>query len=96
MSPKRLACLSIDLDELPHYQHIHGLPSGTVTIEQATAVYRTAPARFCEALDRRGLKGTLFAVGRDLEGDPGELRRAAGQGFEVGNVDGRGVLLRSG
>ena len=37
----RLACISIDLDELPHYLGIHGLERGVLAEGGDTAVYRT-------------------------------------------------------
>jgi peptidoglycan/xylan/chitin deacetylase (PgdA/CDA1 family) len=82
----RLACISIDLDELPHYLGIHGLERGALGEGGDTAVYRTALPRFLEICDRRGVASTLFCVGRDLGGDSaGLLRKAAGNGHELGN-----------
>jgi hypothetical protein len=82
----RLACISIDLDEVPHYLGIHGLGREAVPAGGETAVYRLGLARFLEACDRRGLRSTLFCVGRDLGGDAaGLLRKAAQAGHELGN-----------
>src|SRR5438128_1848327 len=82
----RIACISIDLDELPHYCAIHGLARDVLPPEGETAVYRLAPSRFLEVCDRLDLKSTLFAVGHDLGGDAGGvLRQAARAGHELGN-----------
>jgi hypothetical protein len=82
----RLACVNIDLDELPHYCQIHGLSREVLPEGGDSAVYRVAPTRFLEACERAGIKSTLFLVGRDLEGDrAGVLKKAASAGHELGN-----------
>ncbi len=87
---RRLACVSIDLDELVHYARIHGLPEGLTGAE--SDVLRLGGQRFAELMDRHGLQGTVFAIGETLrgEGPDGEAARAAlkalaDAGHEIGN-----------
>lgn len=83
---KRLACINIDLDALPHYAAIHALPAGALPPEASDLVDRVATARFVELCDGAGVKGTLFAVGRDVTAAGAALlRRATEAGHEVGN-----------
>ena len=83
----RLASISVDLDSLPHYCRIHGLPE-TVLDERARGlVYSTAVPRFRELLRNVGAPGTFFAIGEDLA-DPkaaAALREAHASGIEVAN-----------
>jgi peptidoglycan/xylan/chitin deacetylase (PgdA/CDA1 family) len=83
---RRLACINIDLDALPHYAAIHGLEDSALPRAGVDLVDRVATARFLELCDGAGVKGTLFAVGRDV-GDAGArlLRGAVDAGHEVGN-----------
>ena len=80
-----LFSVSIDLDGVGCYAAIHGLGLGALSVEAQRAVPITAVDRFCELLARHGLRGTLFAIGRelDLPGAEEPLRRAAGAGHEV-------------
>jgi len=82
----RLACINIDLDALAHYAAIHALAPDALPASAADLVDRVAIDRFLELCDAHGVKGTLFAVGRDV-GEHGAttLRRAVEQGHEVGN-----------
>ena len=87
MAPPKLACVSVDLDGLPHYCRVHGLDERDLPPAGATAVARRAVGRFGELFDRKLLSGTFFAVGEDTE-DPaaGEaLAEAARLGHEIGN-----------
>jgi len=80
-----LAAVSIDLDEVPCYAAIHGLPAPEPP--QAHAVYDRALPRFARWLDRHRLPATFFAIGDDL-GRPEAaeaLRRLHGAGHEVAN-----------
>jgi hypothetical protein len=80
-----LASLSIDLDGLAHYHHIHGLPDPP---PGADPVYGAAVERFGELCSRLGLAGTVFCVGRDLEDEPASraaVRRLAEAGHELAN-----------
>lgn len=83
---KRLACINIDLDALGHYVAIHALDKDALPAGADTLVDRVAIDRFLELCDSHDVKGTLFAIGRDL-GEHGakSLRRAAEAGHEVGN-----------
>lgn len=81
-----ILCVTVDLDEIGCYHSIHGLPPPAG--EAARAVYARALPRVGEFFARLGLKGTLFAVGADLEraDDPGRvLRDLAAAGNEIGN-----------
>ena len=82
----RLACINIDLDGLAHYAAIHALCADAVPASAEDLVDRVAIDRFLELCDGNGVKGTLFAIGRDLrEHGKASLRRAAETGHEVGN-----------
>lgn len=81
----RLASVSVDLDEIPHYFEIHGLaaPGGRA----AGLVYDVALERLRGLAEAGGLPLTLFAIGKDLarpEARAG-LRAAAKAGHEIGN-----------
>lgn len=77
------AVLSIDLDSLYCYSRLYDIPGD----ESDNIVYETGLERFVELLDQHGVKGTLFAVGRDLDmGDNRRmLRHLASRGYEVAN-----------
>ncbi len=76
----RLACLTIDLDGLPHYAAIYGLPVETLGPGGSDSVARLAADRMCELLAAvgNGVPGTFFAIGADLI----ERRRSAGDEVE--------------
>ena len=81
----RLCAVSVDLDEIPHYFAIHGLPAPTTSV--AHAVYRTALPRLETFSASERIPLTLFAVAADLR-DPdhaGTLRSMARQGHEIAN-----------
>jgi peptidoglycan/xylan/chitin deacetylase (PgdA/CDA1 family) len=59
------AAISIDLDEVPCYCAIHGIP--VPEDGRASAIYDRALPRLLDWLAREGVKATLFVVGRDLE-----------------------------
>lgn len=77
------ASLSIDLDEIPCYHAIHGLPAPAP--EAAHRVYDIAVARALELAEELGLALTLFVVTRDLDRaeNKAELKRAAALGHEL-------------
>lgn len=81
----RLAAVSVDLDELHNYFHIHGLaaPSGAA----GSLVYDVALDRLECLADELAIPLTLFAVGSDLERPAAatRLRRLAERGFEIAN-----------
>ncbi|HEX8539894.1 MAG TPA: polysaccharide deacetylase family protein [Cystobacter sp.] len=85
MAP-RLASISVDLDSLPHYCRIHGLPESLLDARARGLVYTTAVPRLRELLAQVGVPGTLFAIGEDVAGDAraaGVLREAHAAGLEV-------------
>jgi peptidoglycan/xylan/chitin deacetylase (PgdA/CDA1 family) len=81
----RIASISIDLDSLSHYCRIHALPEDALGPGGDTAVYRLAIDRFVELCQETGVRGTLFAVGQDLQPGQAALAKAARSGFEIGN-----------
>ena len=86
MSAARLASISVDLDSLPHYCRIHGLPESLLDAEARTLIHRVAVPRFRDLLASVGAPGTFFAIGEDLESDPGAaqgMRQAHAAGIEV-------------
>ncbi len=98
MTRVRLACVSVDLDEIPNYFEIHGL--GEPPAEIRGLVYDRALERL-EALAEAGrFPLTLFAVARDLERPSAgrALASAARRGHEVANhtLDHRYDLVRLG
>jgi peptidoglycan/xylan/chitin deacetylase (PgdA/CDA1 family) len=92
----RLASVSVDLDEIPHYFAIHGLAEPQR--EVATLVYDVAMDRLRGLADAAGIPLTLFAIGRDLMRDEAcaALAGAARAGHEIGNhtLDHRYDLVR--
>jgi peptidoglycan/xylan/chitin deacetylase (PgdA/CDA1 family) len=80
-----LCAVSVDLDEIPCYTAIHGLPAPPERV--ATAIYRRALPRLVELFDRMSLPVTFFGIGRDLEQQ--HAREAAAElarrGHELGN-----------
>jgi hypothetical protein len=81
----RLAAISIDLDEIPCYAAIHGLPPPDGAA--AHAIYRRAVPRFERWLDGLGVRATFFAIGSDLDDADalGALKRLNAAGHEIGN-----------
>ena len=63
---QRVAVLSIDLDEIPNYHAIHGLPAPS-EVEGRHAVYERALERAQAFARANALPLTLFAIGADLE-----------------------------
>lgn len=61
----KLAALSVDLDEIPCYHAIHGLP--TPDDPSAHAVYARAVPRYLDLLRELGVPCTFFVIGRDLD-----------------------------
>ena len=81
----RLAAISVDLDEIPNYFAIHGLPPPQGA--SAHAVYDVAIRRLESFARQHDLPLTLFAVGADVARDESarRLREMAGRGHEIGN-----------
>jgi peptidoglycan/xylan/chitin deacetylase (PgdA/CDA1 family) len=61
---QKICAVSIDIDEIPHYFDIHGLPRPS---KAAHAAYDHALPRAAAFAASRNLPLTLFAVGQDLE-----------------------------
>ena len=74
---RRLASISVDLDSLPHYCRIHGLPESLLDARARGLVYTTAVPRLRQLLAEVGVPGTFFAIGEDVAADAGA---AAGSG----------------
>ncbi|MBX5483798.1 MAG: polysaccharide deacetylase family protein [Myxococcaceae bacterium] len=83
----RLGAISVDLDSLPHYCRIHGLPESLLDARLRRIVYEVAIPRFLQLFDALGVTGTFFAIGEDLEepANAAMLGRAHARGVEVGN-----------
>src|SRR5690606_4186215 len=81
----RLCAVSVDLDEIPCYTAIHGLP--TPRDDRAHAVYRAALPRLASLFEELAIPATLCAIGRDLatRSNGRALRRLAQAGHEIGN-----------
>ncbi|MFL5355052.1 polysaccharide deacetylase family protein [Archangium sp.] len=83
---RRLASISVDLDSLPHYCRIHGLPESLLDARARGLVYSTAVPRLRELFASVGVPGTFFAIGEDVAADAGAaaaLRSAHEAGVEV-------------
>lgn len=81
---RRLCAVSVDLDEIPNYFHIHGLEPSK---KAATAVYDVAVERLSSFAAAEKIPMTFFAVGADLERaeSAAALRGLAEAGHEIGN-----------
>jgi peptidoglycan/xylan/chitin deacetylase (PgdA/CDA1 family) len=94
----RLCAVSVDLDEIPNYYAIHGLPEPTG--QARTLVYDVAVGRLAGLARDAGIPLTLFAIGSDLARPQAAaaLRDAAARGFEIANhsLDHRYDLVRLG
>jgi peptidoglycan/xylan/chitin deacetylase (PgdA/CDA1 family) len=94
----RLCAVSVDLDEIPNYYAIHGLPEPTG--QARGLVYDVAVGRLADLAKSAGLPLTLFAIGSDLARPQAAaaLRDAAARGFEIANhsLDHRYDLVRLG
>jgi len=82
---RKLASISVDLDEVPRYAAIHGVEAPTGP--GARAVYQKCVPRITAWFDDESIRATFFAIGEDLERQ--ENRRIiAGlhaAGHEIGN-----------
>ena len=94
--PLRLCAVSVDLDEIPNYYAIHGLPPPSGP--EATLVYDVAVDRLTDLARGLSIPLTLFAIGSDLARPEAatKLREAHGRGFEIANhsLDHRYDLVR--
>lgn len=77
--------MSVDLDEIPNYFAIHGLPEPGGP--EASLVYDVAVDRLADLAGERRMPLTLFAIGSDLARPEAaaKLRSAREQGFEIAN-----------
>lgn len=80
-----LAALSVDLDEIPNYHGIHGLPAPSGAA--ATLVYDAALPRLGSFAAAHSLPLTLFAIGTDLDrpASASALRSLGEGGHELAN-----------
>jgi hypothetical protein len=83
----RVASISVDLDSLPHYCRIHGLPESLLDDRARSLVLGVAVSRFRELLSELSLPATLFVIGEDLadEGARAVVKSAHQGGLEIGN-----------
>lgn len=81
----RLAAVSVDLDELPNYFQIYGLPEPDGPVR--TMVYDVAVARLRSFAVDAGIPLTLFAIGSDLTRPEAALALAQAHraGHEIAN-----------
>ncbi len=82
---RRLAALSVDLDEIDCYAGIHGLSPEAVGTRHA--VYEKALPRLEALFGDEGVPATFFVIGRDLARGPNvdALRRLHEKGHELAN-----------
>ncbi len=80
-----LACISIDLDEVPQYTAIHGLEEPSAPA--AHAVYDRCVPRIAAWLRGHSIPATFFVVGQDLEREQnrGAVAALHREGHEIGN-----------
>jgi hypothetical protein len=94
----RLCAVSVDLDEIPNYFAIHGLPEPTGP--ERSLVYDVALDRLGELAAELSIPLTLFAIGRDLARPDAaaKIATAHARGFEIANhsLDHRYDLVRLG
>jgi hypothetical protein len=81
----RLASISVDLDTLPHYCRIFGLPEALLDEHALEVVAAKAIPRYLELFERAGTPATFFCIGSDLAlpGMSAALTRAHQQGVEL-------------
>jgi peptidoglycan/xylan/chitin deacetylase (PgdA/CDA1 family) len=94
----RLCAVSVDLDEIPNYFAIHGLPDPAGP--EASLVYDVAVDRLTDLAAEVAIPMTFFAIGADLVrgASAARLRDARAAGFEIANhsLDHRYDLVRLG
>lgn len=83
--PVRLSALSVDLDSLPHYCRIQGLPESLLDERARSVVARVAIPRLLELFEKNRAPATFFVIGQDvaLPGMPAALRTAIAAGVEL-------------
>jgi len=94
----RICTVSVDLDEIPNYFAIYGLPSPTGP--ERSLVYDVAIDRLSDLARELGIPLTLFVIGSDLARPEaaGKILAASRAGFEIANhtLDHRYDLVRLG
>jgi peptidoglycan-N-acetylglucosamine deacetylase len=84
VSGVRLAAISVDLDEIPCYAAIHGLPPPHGAA--ARAIYEKALARHVRLFADEKIPATFFAIGSDIDdANASRIRSLARAGHEIGN-----------
>lgn len=86
MSPRvRLSALSVDLDSLPHYCRIQGLPVSLLDERALQVVATKAIPRLLELFSRASAPATFFVIGADVAtpGMQDALRAASAVGVEL-------------
>jgi hypothetical protein len=80
-----IASITVDLDALPHYHAIHGLPAPAPA--GADPVYEVGVVRLLDLFEQEGVRGTLFVVGQDTHAPAHSalLKHAHAAGHELGN-----------
>ncbi len=81
----KLCAVSVDLDEVPCYHAIHGLPMPEG--RAAHAVYDLGVPRCAELFSELGIPATFFVIGEDLAHEPAAdaARALVERGHELGN-----------
>lgn len=81
---KKIACVSVDLDEIPCYEQIHGIPHHT---ESAHKIYDKALPRFKNFFSELNIPATFFVIGKDLTRPQNRQSIASlhAQGHEIAN-----------
>jgi peptidoglycan/xylan/chitin deacetylase (PgdA/CDA1 family) len=81
----RLSAISVDLDSLPHYCRIQGLPESLLDDAARRLVADKAIPRFLELFAQARVPATFFVIGADLAlpGMPAALRQALQAGVEL-------------
>ena len=78
----RAVALTIDMDGVAEYARLHGL---TAPSSDPLLMYRAPLARFADLCASLGARGTIYAIGRDVEAGAGVmLSPLLARGFEVG------------
>src|SRR5262249_5188299 len=84
---RRLCAVSVDLDEIPNYFRIHGLPAPPTDASAGRAVYDVALDRMAAFASARAGPLTLFVIRSDpgRRGAAPAIRRLAERGHGVEN-----------
>jgi peptidoglycan-N-acetylglucosamine deacetylase len=81
----KLCAISVDLDEIPYYHEIHGLP--VADVDGANAVYDIAVDRLADLARAHDIPMTFFVIGETLarKESAARARNLAERGHELGN-----------